>query len=42
LFTGRYVRIVNFDGEFLALSEVEIIEEEIIVTTPEIEVQVEQ
>ena len=34
MFTGRYIRIVNLSGEYLALAEVEILEEKITVGTP--------
>jgi hypothetical protein len=40
LLTGRYVRIVNLADDFLALAEVEIVEETITIQIPEIQVQV--
>ena len=39
-FTGRYVRVVNLADEFLALAEVEIVEEKVVVDVPQIQLQV--
>ena len=40
LVAGRYVRIVNLADEFLALTEVEIYEQKVVIPVPEVQVQV--
>ncbi len=39
--TGRYLRVINLDTEFLALAEIEVVEERLTVPAEEIQVPVQ-